>query len=506
MTTTRALISHPEPGVLGLHWNRPQSAFLAIRGTPGGATEYVDFEGAVRAGKTTAPCAKICDYASRWHPGIAVAIARWKDTDMWAQVVPAWRAMAQTYGLALRWHPDEQFDEVLDTPGPDGTNSRVYLRALHTNELDSRYSKLAGLTLAVLWIDQPEEVPRDVVEAYVPARLSQPGYPHELWLTPNPVDETDHWIAQWFPPDLGLRAPHHHYIHTALTDNVAGVGQAYIDDMRAKYPAGHALRRRFVEGLRGLSVIGEPVYASCFSRQLHVDTTVAYTPQAPLLEAWDFGHHHPAVLWSQFVQGSWHVLGEVLGHDQFLEDFAPWALQQRAALFPGVTEVWSCCDPARTNQGTAYDAVTVLQAHGVYPRWVEGSNTPVMRDAAIQRLSAAFLRVRQGGRPAVRIHPRCRVYSDGCEAGYVWDTRSLASSISPNTRRPRKDGHYDHTANCSEYTWLNFGPAYLTTDVMAKQEAAYQRRLEPRPRPDHDPDDPRRRIPRGGNPFVPARP
>jgi len=476
----RPLVEHPAPGVLAFNWNAPQSQFKQIRAVPNGPLQYINYEGAVRAGKTTAPCSKACDYAIE-YPGIHMGAARWKDTDLWAQVVPAWRDMVRRYGLETKWHPDEQYDEIL----PYG--SRMYLRALHTNELDSRYSKLAGLTLAVLWIDQPEEAPEDVIDAYIPARLSQPNYPHEVWFTPNPVDETDHWIAKWFQVDPTKRKANHWFIQTALYDNVNGVGEQYIRDMEAKYPAGHPLRRRFIEGRRGLSIVGTPVYAGYFNRRFHVDDTVAFDPNLPLLEGWDFGHKHPAVLWSQFVQGGWHVLGEVMGHNQFIEDFAPWVIQQRQALFPKATDVWTCCDPARNNQGLQNDAITVLQSHGLYPRWVDGSNNPIMRDAAIQRLAAALQQFRRGS-AAVRVHPRCRVYLDGLEAGYIWDDRSLVTSVSPNTRRPKKDGTYDHLQNCAEYTWLNFGPVNVTEHDTTKIQQRMERKIDAQRR-DRDPDD-----------------
>lgn len=483
LLAVQPLIEHPEPGVLQFNWNDRQVEFRGIRATPGSPLEYIDYEGAVRAGKTTAPSSKACDYAIE-YPGIHMGAARWKDTDLWAQVVPAWRDMVRRYGLTTKWHPDEQYDEIQ----PYG--SRMYLRALHTNELDSRYSKLAGLTLAVLWIDQPEEVPEDVIDAYVPARLSQPGYPHEVWLTPNPVDETDHWLARWFPVDPSKRKANHHFIQTSLYDNVNGVGEQYIRDMEAKYPAGHPLRRRFIEGRRGLSIVGTPVYGGVFNRRLHVDENVQFNPNLPLIEAWDFGHHHPAVLWSQFDRGSWHVLGEVIGHDQFIEDFAPWVLQQRVALFGKVDEVWACCDPAGArldSQGINNTAVTVLNGHNVWPRWQDGSNSPTFRDAAIQKLSAGLTRI-VGGMPAVRIHPRCRVFLDGIEAGYIWDDRSLANSVSPNTRRPRKDGTYDHLQNCAEYSWLNYGPVTMT-DAEARKSELRQERLANNARKDHDPAD-----------------
>jgi len=51
-------------------WNRPQSAFLKTR------TRYVDFEGAIRAGKTTPLVWKIINYALE-YPGIKMLLSRW---------------------------------------------------------------------------------------------------------------------------------------------------------------------------------------------------------------------------------------------------------------------------------------------------------------------------------------------------------------------------------------------------------------------------------------------
>jgi hypothetical protein len=237
-------------------------------------------------------------------------------------------------------------------------------------------------------------------------------------------------------------------------------------------------------------VVGTPVYGAVFNRRLHVDDTVRFNPDLPLLESWDFGHHHPAVLWSQFVRGSWHVLGEVMGHDMFLEEFAPWVLQQRAALFEGVRDVWTCCDPAGSrldSQGINNTAVAILQQHKVFPRWIDGANSPTYRDAAIQKLAEALGKL-QRGQPMVRVHPRCRLFLDGLEAGYIWDDRSIANSVSPNTRRPKKDGKYDHLQNCAEYTWLNFGAAYMSKEQAAQYDRKIERQMNDA-RKDRDPAD-----------------
>lgn len=45
----------------------------------------------------------------------------------------------------------------------------------------------------------------------------------------------------------------------------------------------------------------------------------------------------------------------------------------------------------------------------------------------------------------------------------MWDDRSVVSSSSPSTRRPKKDGYYDHAMNCLEYLTLMFGPSIPST-------------------------------------------
>jgi hypothetical protein len=69
------------------------------------------------------------------------------------------------------------------------------------------------------------------------------------------------------------------------------------------------LRRRLIDGQRGLSVVGEPVYSGYFQRPLHVVEDLACHPEAALYEGWDFGPGHPCVVWAQFLPvGALHVL------------------------------------------------------------------------------------------------------------------------------------------------------------------------------------------------------
>jgi hypothetical protein len=472
-------------------WNKPQSRFLQIRAEVNGAIEYIDFEGAIRAGKSTAPAAKLGTYAVE-YPGIHMAASRWTQDGLDAQVKPLWRDTAAKMGLTLRWHSDEEYDEVV----PYG--SRVYLRALKASEDTNRFGKLAGLTLAVLWIDQPEEAPQDVIEAYVPGRLSQAGYPLEAWFTPNPPGH-GHWLATMFP-ELGA-PPHVTYIHTSVYDNRPNLPTTYIAELEARYPPGSALRRRWIEGKRGLSVSGKPVYGGYFDRARHAKP-VTMNPAIALYEAWDFGTHHPCVVWAQFTPwGALHILGGVLGEDLFLEDFAPLALQQRAEWFPHPLDVYACCDPAGANANTLGSSVTGVkaleQAICYAPRSVSTSNTPEVRSYAIQTLAAYMRRQAIKGGEAFQVDPtHWRVVSqqqarsdafgpDGFEAGYVWDDRVVRTSGGKPIQVPKKDGYYDHAQNDCEYLIVNFGPVMPTQ----ADEQKITRELTRRAQLDHDPDD-----------------
>jgi hypothetical protein len=473
------------------YWNPPQSQFLQIRAVPGGPTKYVDFEGAVRAGKSTAPAAKLGTYAVE-YPGIEMAASRWSQDNLDAQIKPLWRDTARQMGLGLRWNSAEEYDEL-------DNGSRVYLRALKSGEDTNRYGKFAGKSLAVFWIDQPEETPQDVAEAYLPARLSQVGYPHEAWFTPNPVSE-DHWLARWFP--LDNRLPHHTYIHTSVYDNRHVLGDAYIADLEQQYPVGSALRRRFIDGLRGLGVVGDPVYAGYFQARVfeqpwHVRDDLRWDTRLPIYEGWDFGYSHPAVLWSQFVFGQWRVLAELMGAQQSIDDMIPLALQIRGECFPGAREFRSVCDPAgyaHSSMGHKQTGVQILRDAGiVMPDFelVKAYNAPQVEYGAIQRTMQLLRATVQPGVPSFVVSSRCQTFITGLEAGYIWSQKAGYRGTLGSVKRVEKEKEttYNHLQDCWLYTILRYGSAGLTKVELDRQAEDEAQRALIRAQTDYDPAD-----------------
>lgn len=462
---------------------------------------YVDIEGGLRGSKSTA--AHIKAYLlNNQYPGIDMLMSRYTDEDTFGELAPRWRGFAEAHGLRLAWNSSEGYDEVVNSPvGVSGHRTRIYLRGLRSADTARPYAKVRGLNLSHIHIEQAEELPKGWHGELV-GRLSQQGYPHSLWYTPQPVN-TDHWIAELFPetnPD-----PNYHYIRTNCYENAANLPPGYIEQLEATYPVGSAQRRTLLEGRRGLAIDGDAVYKGYFNRAIHVSEQVYLDRHTPLVESWDFGHSHPCVSWRQYLPiGRLQVLGAVMGQNMFLEDFVPAALQFRAEWCPNPLTIHSTGDPAGldiTNQGVEVSKVRdVLAQHKVHPisdERMKSANRPEVRYQAQQVIGQYMRRFALDGKPAFLIHPRAVILkasgpmhtpfaADGYEAGYVWDGRARVG-MSANLRLAKKDGYYDHYQNTEEYAAIAFAPAQPTQQTQKKAEAAALRRAQ------YDGEPPRRR-------------
>src|SRR5262249_50972822 len=155
-------------------WRGVMAAFLQDE------TRLIDLEGAFRSSKTTACLRKVAKSCLR-HPGIHWWLNRYSDGDTQRQLKPQWIQMMARMGIVPRWDATSQA-YVLEN------GSTVYIFGVKAQDQLARYSKIRGLTLAGIYNDQSEELPKDVFQEFN-GRLSQPGFPHQLLLSPNPPDE-----------------------------------------------------------------------------------------------------------------------------------------------------------------------------------------------------------------------------------------------------------------------------------------------------------------------------
>lgn len=441
--------------VVRMTWKGKQSAVLLE------AAREVDVEGAIRAGKTTVCLWKEHQFM-REYPGIAIILARWTDEAAHGLIRPLWNQICESAGDRQFWNSKES---CYDWPN----GSRAYILGLKSQDQTLRYSKFRGKTVARVYVDQAEEVPLDVY-LELAGRLSQPGYPHQITISPQAIEDT-HWIAQEFPSNNSNA--HRKYYPLSVYDNAHNLDPSVIPALERLYPPSHPKHKTLILGIRGMNVTGDPVYKGAFVRSIH-EAGAEYDRALPLEMALDFGKHHPCAIFRQVSPlGQVRYLGGILGQQLYLSDFLDVVLKYRAEWFPHPVEVKECCDPAGasdTSHGTA-GALKTLKERGLNPRYRPDSNSPAVRLSMVERM-AAQMRKRAADRSEafvvsnserwLRVSEQStmvdRFLADGFEAGYVWDEHMVSVS-NKQVRKPKKDGWYEHGQNCAEYLEHNFGSA-----------------------------------------------
>lgn len=434
---------------------QPTSRFLAV-------------EGALRSAKTWTILIAIRTILED-HPGIVWTMSRWTKEGLHQKLIPDYRNVCDLMSVGYGdWNSPESCYDL-----PNG--SRLYAVHLKAAQTDNRFAKVRGLTTAGFYINQLEEVPQDVYgEAAL--RLSQPGYPQLMVVDPNAVPDS-HWIAKQFPTNNSR--PNHRYIRVAMRDNAHNLDAVTIAAAEELYPVGHPLRAIKIEGRRGLEVNGTPVYTGAFVRSRHVAAdNIPVNPDLPLCEAYDYGFHHPCVVWYQWAPwGHLRVLGGVMGSDLHLDAFLPIVERYRDLWFPVRGRIDATCDPAGANenaQGLRGTPVGMLNdwyyehgekdEHGdaVSVTFLKDANHPERRVAANQK-AATYMRRLVAGKEAFLVDPERWVlaelkderydsfFIDGLETGYVLEDEARHSEKLGSFHVPKKDGWFEHPMNCFEY-------------------------------------------------------
>jgi hypothetical protein len=305
--------------------------------------------------------------------------------------------------------------------------------------------------------------------------LSQPGFPQLMVVDPNAVPET-HWIAKRWP--VTNSRSNHRYIRLAMRDNAHNLDASTIAAAEELYPVGHPLRLIKIEGRRGLEVNGTPVYTGAFVRSRHAATALDLNPELPLCEAYDYGFHHPCVVWYQWAPwGHLRVLGGVMGSDLHLDAFLPIVERYRdCGSRIGSTSTRRATRPARmrTRKGCAGrrsrccgtgigNTASATRTASTSPCAITRTPTPPSAEVAATQKAATYMRRRVNGeeaflvdterwmfggveRRAVRLVLRGRVGSR-----LRARRRGAALGTAGHALCRRKDGWFEHPMNCFEY-------------------------------------------------------
>ena len=467
-------------------------------------TREICAEGGLNSGKTIAALTRQVRRLKK-EKGIATFIARWTTEAVNDKLRPDFEKVCRLEGL-----PEWDWDEKRKCYSfPNGSTTFAFGLKTTSNDPEQRYEKIRGLPVSDIYVDQPESVPADIAEELrlrlrpdIEATTKGKVFPQRIVFTPNPVPR-NHWIATQFPEDNSI--PGRKLYSISLQDNAHNLPPDTITAALLTYPPEHPMHRIKILGQRGVTISGQSIYGAMFSRDLHLRATDV-NPHVPLLEVLDFGKANPCVLWSQFDQwGRWLWHGGLMGDGLSLGAFCDILQLQRAQWFPHISQLFQACNPAgMTAAHTDLTAtpVEVLRQHGLYPRIVANSNSPIIRHAAIDRITE-YLQRRTSKGEAFQCDPdRWLIVSaadwreeafgpEAMQFGYVWDTVGAKLKTKRSANKPiiipQEDGWYEHVMTCAELTELNFGRGQQTDAQIRRAAERAERAALRKAQRDNDP-------------------
>lgn len=284
----------------------------------------------------------------------------------------------------------------------------------------------------------------------------------------NPPDIT-HWIAKVFGTEPGVRTVVRdtsrgrkvkvtfRLIQVATSANRA-LPDSYEGDQLAVLDPNEA--RRVLEGQFGFAFEGKGVYAGAFDYAKHVGLWPLQRlgPRGailPMTRGWDFGFHHPAVLWSQIYrcpQGIMHCVfhQEFCPEDTEAEDVAREVLSQSRLAYTAAsfTDVG---DPAGAQAGAGKSSMDSpiyrLAAPPLNLRIRYLKIPDISPGIALARV--LFKRKRCAcGVPVLGVTPACGLLIKALAGGYHY-AKPRYGRATPN--KPIKDGLYDDPADAFRY-------------------------------------------------------
>lgn len=300
-------------------------------------------------------------------------------------------------------------------------------------------SGIGSLNLGFFYIDEGEEVTEEIFDRLRGRlRLSKAGKQCG-WITSNPPN-IDHWLYRRF-----VEEPTQDFeiIYASTYENKDHLPEDYIRDLE-NMP--ESLKRKYLFGQFGFSPFGQPVFPN-YSRELH-RRKLAWSQSKPILVGWDFGYHHPAVVFTQIdSKDRWIVLREFKGKEMTIDEFGDKVLTRMHNWFPNA-EFRHFGDPAG-HQRTDKDEKTSIET---------------LKDKGISVLTRKSS-IREGleiitrkvstlieGMPGFMIDESCRLLDEGFMGGYHYPDKKDKKPFDEN---PEKDGLYDHLVDCLRYVAVN---------------------------------------------------
>lgn len=259
-------------------------------------------------------------------------------------------------------------------------------------------------------------------------------------LVSNPPDKK-HWLEKTFAQYEYPKDNDEYFRIIIPTYDNKYLPDDYVANLEKDYDASWVAR--YLNGQTGYVLRGDPVYTNFTSRlngmPWHVGKTT-FIRGRPVYRDWDFGWHHPAVVWSQDdLEGRWRIHRELMGDKIYIWDFAPQVIKMSNECFPGA-EFIDYCDPAgkqKTDKNRRTTVQILEEDFKIRPisrfSWVHDGILIIQKKLNTQTAGEPDIMINEDG---------CPIIHDGMTGGYARQTATDGAQMT--NWEPIKDGYYEH--------------------------------------------------------------
>lgn len=274
-----------------------------------------------------------------------------------------------------------------------------------------------------------------------------------------------HWLHKLFGDKVGkfnLGGDVVTWIQTVTSDNPA-VGNNYgagLVAIQRKMGHSEGTARRIIHGESVKAFKGVPVYPQ-FKREVHI-APLKFRDDLLLIRSWDFGHDHPAVLFSNIYKcaaknNHYFTLSEI--GDAFnltvYDLYNNYVLSHTKALYPNVKLIKDCGDIAGYRVSSASkdkrsDMKILINTYNLPFRYKY-----VHIDPSLQYMRSLLKPEKPCpcGMPYILISPKCPILLDALDGGYHF---AKPRSGGPTGTKPVKDKYFDDIADAWRYGAENY--------------------------------------------------
>ena len=213
---------------------------------------------------------------------------------------------------------------------------------------------------------------------------------------------------------------------------------------------------------------GKPIYEQQWSADIHVSDTIEFVPEAPIEIGLDFGLSPSAIIGQLSSRGAVNILDELVAMGMGINQFVKTVLKPHLHRYYGkASSIVYIGDPAGdkrvdTDENTVFKELDDLGIEA----FAANSNDPEMRWEAVRW----YLEQLRDGKPAFRLHPKCRYIISGFNGGYQFRRLQIGGSVARYHEAADKN-KYSHPHDALQYLCMYYRGDYeIPTSLFEREE------------------------------------